>query len=180
MIGMTKYYLMRDMTVPEALLVLLASGAVAFLSWRYIEVPFRRGGAFGDMRPRSLFAGASAVMVLSIMAGGLAYVSNGWPQRLPADVSRLAMGALDTAARNSPCNTMAPAEIAAGHVCELGSRAPRADPSFAVFGDSIGTSLLPAVESVAAEHGRKGVDRQLRGRLLSACRHQSAQQSARA
>ena len=158
MIGLTKYYLMRDMTSPEALLVLVASGAVALLSWRYIEVPFRRRGVFGEIRPRSLCICATVIMALSIIAGSLAYVSNGWPQRLPDDVSRLAMGALDTAARNSPCNTIAPGKIAAGQACELGSRTASAASSFAVFGDSIGTSLLPAVDAVAAEHGQKGVD----------------------
>jgi hypothetical protein len=158
MLGMTKYYLMRGITVPEASLVLLACVAVAFPSWRYVEMPFRRGGILGNVRPQSLFVAAAGTMALSIMVGVIIHVSNGWPQRLPADVSSLAMGALDTAARRTPCNSITPDEIADGRACEIGSAVPGAGPSFAVLGDSIGTSLLPAVDSVAAEHGRKGVN----------------------
>jgi peptidoglycan/LPS O-acetylase OafA/YrhL len=158
MLGVTKYYLMREITVPEASLVLLASVGVAFLSWRYVEMPFRRGGTFGNARRRTLFAVATGVVMLSVAAGAAIHLSNGWPQRLPADVSSLAMGALDTAARKSPCNAVTPAEIVDGRACELGSASSGAAPSFAVFGDSIGTSLLPAIDAVATEHHRKGVN----------------------
>ena len=158
MLGMTKYYLMRDMTAAEASLVLLAAALAACLSWRYVEMPFRRGGVLASARPQSLFVVATGVMSISLIVGVAVYISNGWPQRLPADVGSLAMGALDTAARRSSCNAVAPNEIAGGQACEVGATAPDAPRTFAVFGDSIGTSLLPAIDSIAAEHGRKGVN----------------------
>jgi peptidoglycan/LPS O-acetylase OafA/YrhL len=158
MLGMTRYYLMRDITASEAALVLLAAVGVAILSWRYIEMPFRRGGAFGNARPRRMFAATGVVMAISFAVGGALYISDGWPQRLPGDVGRLAMGAIDTAAKRSSCNTIAPHDIAAGRTCKLGAPAPGGELSFAVFGDSIGSSLLPAIDAVAALHGRKGVE----------------------
>jgi len=152
---MSKYYLMRALTGPETLIVLLGSGAIAVLSWRYIEIPFRRRTLPGDTRP--VFALAAASMAACLFAGALVYLLNGVPQRLPPDVSSLAMGAIDNTFSNSPCNTTDPKEIAAGRACKIGKTGPGTTPTFAIFGDSIGSSLLPAVESAAAEHGRTGI-----------------------
>ena len=155
LIVMSKYYLMRALTGPETLLVLLCSVALAVLSWRYIETPFRRGAPRSNARP--MFAAATAAMATCFSAGALIYVLNGLPQRLPADVSSLAMGAIDNTFSNSFCNTIDPKEIAAGRACKVGYPIPGMAPSFAILGDSFGSSLLPAVETAATENGRTGI-----------------------
>jgi peptidoglycan/LPS O-acetylase OafA/YrhL len=155
LIVVSKYYLMRALTGPETVLVLLCAVALAVLSWRYIETPFRRRPPRINARP--MFAAATAVMAACFSAGALIYVLNGLPQRLPAEVSTLAMGAIDNTFSNSFCNTIDQKEIAAGQACNVGYRTAEMAPSFAIFGDSIGSSLLPAIETAATEHGRTGV-----------------------
>jgi peptidoglycan/LPS O-acetylase OafA/YrhL len=155
LIVMSKYYLMHGLTGPETVLVLLCSLALAVLSWRYIETPFRRRTPRINARP--MFAAATAVVAVGFSTGALIYLLNGLPQRLPADVSSLAMAAIDNTFSNSFCNTIDQKEIAAGRACGVGYPGAGKAPSFAIFGDSIGSSLLPAVETAATEHGRSGI-----------------------
>jgi hypothetical protein len=155
LIVISKYYLMRALTGPETVLVLLCSLALAVLSWRYVEMPFRRRRP--PIAARAMFVTATAVMATCFSAGALIYILNGLPQRLPADVSSLAMGAIDNTFSNSFCNVIDSNEIAAGRACKVGSPISEVAPSFAIFGDSFGSSLLPAVETVATEHGRAGI-----------------------
>jgi hypothetical protein len=91
-----RIYLMRDLTLPEAAALMLAGVAVATLSWRFIERPFRRPGdsgfaVFAKLRwlramPKSV--GASLVLLLAFSAGG-AVLASGLAHRLPPEVRRL-------------------------------------------------------------------------------------------
>ncbi|MFZ0268435.1 acyltransferase family protein [Caulobacter sp.] len=90
-----RIYLMRDLTLPEATALMLAGVAVATLSWRYVERPFRRPGGpgfaiFANRRlpviPRSM--GASLALFLAFGAGG-AVLASGLAHRLPPEVHRL-------------------------------------------------------------------------------------------
>ena len=78
-----------------------------------------------------LFAGAAAAMVISISTGISIYLADGWPQRLPPDVRKLAMAAFDGRAARSECHQKSPAEVRAGQVCETGDTTADA-PSFAL------------------------------------------------
>lgn len=85
----------RIRSVPSASPLLLASMALAsfvigYLSWRYIESPFRKGGPFFSWpRQRVLATGVSALAVLSVM-GLAAHFAHGFPSRVPERAVALA------------------------------------------------------------------------------------------
>lgn len=68
---------------PEVFGVLIvASFLLAYISWRFIERPFRQPKSF--TRPQ-IFAGAGAVSAAVVALGVIGFVSNGVPARLPAN-----------------------------------------------------------------------------------------------
>lgn len=74
---------LAELNVSSLLLLSVLSLVLAYLSWRYVEMPFRNKGKFRRNNIFSLALLSSAAFVIVGVAG----VSNdGWPSRLPADV----------------------------------------------------------------------------------------------
>jgi hypothetical protein len=74
----------------EALL-LAAAGVVgaSALTWRYVEVPFRRsGGPQPYLRPATLLSGCAAALVAVSLVGGNMYATEGWLWRFPPSIQR--------------------------------------------------------------------------------------------
>jgi hypothetical protein len=76
----TRYLALRDPTLAEAGLMMGASFVLAWLSWRYIEQPFRHIGL--GYRWKVLSAGA-AVIAVGVFVGSLGIALKGLPQRFP-------------------------------------------------------------------------------------------------
>ena len=148
-----RYITGNQLNTLGTMLILLASVALAALSWRCVELPFRRRGTLIDRR--RLFVSAGAAMLISLTCGIIAYQSNGLPQRLPADVAKLAMGAFDTNLGRSQCDRKSPEDILAGRVCTIGFP-EAADITFAVLGDSFAIAILPAIQASAFGAHKKG------------------------
>jgi peptidoglycan/LPS O-acetylase OafA/YrhL len=87
-----RVYLMRDLTLAEAVGLMLTGVVVATLSWRFIERPFRRPGAAGFIlftrHPIPKSVAASLALLLTFSAGG-AVLAGGLADRLPPEVRRL-------------------------------------------------------------------------------------------
>jgi peptidoglycan/LPS O-acetylase OafA/YrhL len=82
-----RYILERRLESYEAATILIGSFALAILSWRFVELPFRRRAAFRSTK--SLFLGASAVMGSALVLGAIFFATNGLPQRFPLEVREL-------------------------------------------------------------------------------------------
>ncbi|MET0377850.1 MAG: acyltransferase family protein [Spongiibacteraceae bacterium] len=65
---------------------------LAYLSWRFIERPFRSGQTFSR---RQIFAGATTGAIAMMVAGMIGTAASGLPQRMPADVVSMAAWAND-------------------------------------------------------------------------------------
>lgn len=158
LIVFVKYYLMRSLGPWETAFLIFAIFVISTLSWRFVELPFRARN--GDKRPTLLrnallFGGAGTVMVASVAIGLFVYLTQGAPLRLPKEVQSIAMGAFDTKLGKSRCDEISLTDISTRGVCEIGDSQANS-LSFVVFGDSIATSMLPAIESVAADLGLRG------------------------
>lgn len=119
-----------------------ASVAIAALSWRYVEMPFRNGTLL--VRPRALFAGAAVAMSLSALVAGSIVSSHGWPGRLPPDVLKLASFTYDPgpASRVGICFTDGPVGLA-GSIDAAKCLAIDSDrKNILVFGDSHAAHLV--------------------------------------
>lgn len=84
---------LRSIPSPSDILLLtavLASFAVGYVSWRYVEQPFRKGGTLFAV-PRAKILGGSLVALAGLAGIGLVgHFAGGFPSRLPERPLRLA------------------------------------------------------------------------------------------
>ena len=125
--------------------------AVAWLSWKFIEQPFRTPAAMAPRRALA-FAGAATG---AIAAGCLALVSTGgWPGRFDERTVRLAAAAGDVSPMREACITGQAAPSNAR--CILGADVA---PTAMVWGDSHGVELAWALGEVLGRQGQAMIAR---------------------
>jgi hypothetical protein len=136
-----KNFLILDMSTGSSLALLVVAVALAALSWRFVEQPFR-----STRVPRAqVFAGAAAAMTVSIAVGVFIKISDGLPDRF--DKPTFEQLAREMGVRNSDtCVERRPAGDT--DLCRLGADG---QPSFLLWGDSHAGALGPAL-GLAASH----------------------------
>ena len=148
-----RYYRDGDIGPLDRLVIVVLATGLAYLSLKWIETPVRRSKT---LRRPVVFGAAALVIGVNFGFGGLVYLTDGLPGRLPADVVRLAEGANDTNVGKPGCATKTPAEIQAGQACVLRERSAQ-PPRFAVLGDSFAAAMLPGLAESAQRVGTQGV-----------------------
>jgi peptidoglycan/LPS O-acetylase OafA/YrhL len=88
----TQYRLLREPTLTEAALMTVASIVLAWLSWRYVEQPFRQ---LREQKRSAVLCGGVAVFGIGIAIGALGVLLKGLPQRFPDFVERQIPGVED-------------------------------------------------------------------------------------
>lgn len=128
--------------------ILLALG-LAWLSWRFVELPFRDKRLLAGRKP-VLVGGLLAMAVLAV-TGSMVRSSDGFPQRLSGKALEYAQ-ARDWRAGQMKCMLVTSDKVQ-DKACLLG---PDKDvPATQLFwGDSHAAALLPAIEDNAAREGR--------------------------
>lgn len=135
-------------------LAVAVSLVLAWLSWRFIERPFRDTARF-DQRRIFVWSGA-AMAALGIAAAALLPLG-GWPSRFPPEVARLAAAKADFSPARDACLSE---EIGGERPdCTLGAKA---NPTALVWGDSHGVELAWVLGEVYAKRG-EGVIQRTRG-----------------
>ena len=129
-------------------LLLVLSLLLAALSWRYVEQPFR--GKSVILSRRTLFAAATCAMAAAVVLGGLVTLRKGFPGRYDPEIS--AILAVEGDYHGASACTASDSGLP---LCRIGDPAA-ASPDFAVWGDSIANSMLPALEGDARAKGRAG------------------------
>ncbi|HEX3809437.1 MAG TPA: acyltransferase family protein [Rhizomicrobium sp.] len=150
----TRYVVYRPLHPVEICALLAISFALATLSWRFIERPFRAGRF--TISKRALFGGAVALMAGTAACAAVVFVSNGLPQRLNPRVRMILAEEQDHEPRIQRCFGLTAKDVEAGKLCRIGSNAAQA-PTFLLWGDSHADAFLPAVSNVADRQGRKGL-----------------------
>ncbi|VVO06468.1 hypothetical protein PS723_03065 [Pseudomonas fluorescens] len=108
-------YLDIRIDLPVALLVVLGSVVMAWLSWRFVEVPFRRSGA--PLRFSQVFTRRFALPALALaLLAGLSQQWDGFPKRFSPEVSTLEAMTLNK-----------PSEVRSG--CHVANALYRTDPN---------------------------------------------------
>jgi peptidoglycan/LPS O-acetylase OafA/YrhL len=133
-----------ELTVAWKFSLLAASTVIAWLSWRWIETPFRSGGVLGT-NARALRFGAISAAGLFAIALGIK-LSGGFPSRLPEDL-RVIMADV---AWNGGDYTSSKSEASA-----IGER-KEGSVDFVVWGDSHGASAAPAIDAAGQKLGLRG------------------------
>lgn len=144
----------REPNTLEGLAMVTVSIGLAYVSWRWVEQPFRHAKPAADGRLSPVLAYACGFILVGTLLGFTLRYAKGLPQRFPAEVAQAGIVAFDINPLRKQCDSRAPEQIRAGDVCEVGASA--AEPSFLVIGDSFGDALVPGIAFAAEEAGRRG------------------------
>ncbi len=147
-----RYVLMRELTPTEGALALGATGVLAFLSWRFIEQPFRHAW---PGQQRRLFWATAGLGALTLAFTLATHVTGGFTGRFHEPARSYAAAALDTNPRRGECDRIAIDRLRAGEACLIGDPGAQA-PSFVFIGDSFADAEMPAMDEAARRAGRKG------------------------
>ncbi|GLK67095.1 acyltransferase family protein [Hansschlegelia plantiphila] len=141
--------------------VVAGSIALAWISWRVVEQPFRRPAGRGSRL--AVFGGAGAAAALCCAAGAVFVVTNGLPERLPPDVRQIYSMIGDDWPENAQCfvdtkgtHGPQPDDIRAGRLCSMGPK-PTGRPDFLVWGDSHAPAIAPGIFAAADRVGARGL-----------------------
>ncbi|WP_201191509.1 acyltransferase family protein [Pseudomonas fluorescens] len=133
----------------EALGWMLLALGLAWLSWRFVELPFREKQLLGGRKP-VLVAGLLAMVALAV-TGSVVRSADGFPQRLTGKALEYAQ-AREWRAGQMKC-MLVTKDKQADKACLLGEN--QAVPATQLFwGDSHAAALLPAIKNGAAREGR--------------------------
>ncbi|HEX3809435.1 MAG TPA: acyltransferase family protein [Rhizomicrobium sp.] len=149
-----RYATFGDLNAWQTALLIALSVALAALSLRFVERPFR-GHSSGFTRSR-IFLPAGIAMLAAIALGAAASLSNGVPQRFDANTRAILAEADQRDLSNSPCFDAPIEKIRKGFFCHIGART-NAPPSFIVWGDSHAGVLEPVISNIMAARGQSGL-----------------------
>ncbi|WP_026198470.1 acyltransferase family protein [Wenxinia marina] len=117
----------------SAVLVVLISIVIAWLSWRFVERPFRDRTR---VRRSGVFYGSAAGVLVAVTLAGWIQTTDGWPTRWSDTILRFAAAGEDVSPARDRCHRMSGlGDIAES--CVLGSGVP----TTAVWSDSHGVEL---------------------------------------
>lgn len=140
--------LARDLNVVEVLAAVAAAFALAWLSWRYVELPFRKPVVM-DRRLKPVLA-SGAVLLAACGCGAAIHVSHGAPQRAPSGVLQAEAAANTVNPLRDRCHVLTgderPPPLKA---CTLGPGSARV----LIWGDSHADHLTEGVAALARARG---------------------------
>ena len=134
--------------LPIMLVLACLSLMLAWLSWRFVEQPFRTQGTFNRQQIFGLGASGSVVFIAVGLAG---YLNNGFTQRFNVDPA-LFQEFADPQVRER-CDRNPGSSDWNIDFCLFGLADNQATPDVAVFGDSHSEALLSTFDVAAREQG---------------------------
>lgn len=150
MIALFRYELERAPEGAEIAALVLASFALAVLSWAYLENPVRRG-AWWKSRPRTIAATALASMGLLALSGAT-FATNGFMGRFPEEIAKLNQADLASRPGKGTCRRQTPKALARGELCYL-AKSDGEGPSILLWGDSHSGVLTKVFSDLGRETG---------------------------
>ncbi len=148
-----KHYTLAPFTLAQQALLITASIGLAYLSWRFVEKPFR--GPSGILSTRGIFRLSLTTMLVIVLIGLFYDESKGWPGRLPQDVAQMAEVANDKPPERRGCEGIDPEQLTFDRACKF--RDDSTPVNFALWGDSHAMAMIPAMKSVAQDLDINGI-----------------------
>lgn len=144
------FYQFGPLTPAMGVACLLISCVLAYLSWRYVEQPFRDRNRIG--KPVVLIGSIGAIFASSAIGIAL-WKLEGLPNRMDPDL--LAMAVSDNYLHDRrDCHLISVERVQADELCLRGAQ--NVEPSFMLIGDSHADALSPAVFVAAEDLGGAG------------------------
>lgn len=139
----SRHYAIGEPGHAVMLISILMSFACGWLSWKFIETPFRRGG-HGTLVPtaKGIFAFSGAALFLLMGIGALGHVFNGFPNRYtPEQNAILSQGKWDRRCLYTRLDPMGETNDR----CTFPPTGNASSKRIALIGDSVMSSLAPAL-----------------------------------
>ncbi|MGB3722479.1 MAG: acyltransferase family protein [Pacificimonas sp.] len=145
-----RHYLLGELTVPWMALGIGLTALLSFLSYRYVETPFRHRARFGR---RAVFTWAAIGSVAFAAIGAAGHLAHGFPDRWPVTARQ----AENSNRSESPMSCFNRIHDAPGEdfICPVG--AEDAAPAFAFIGDSHAPRYVELLDDLAREKGVGGI-----------------------
>ncbi|SLN74522.1 O-acetyltransferase OatA [Pseudooceanicola marinus] len=151
MIVLPQLVLIRPLGLVEQLGLLALMLAVSWLSWKYIEGPFRKPTGLLKTS-RGVFAASGAALLSLSVLGALFVGAQGLPGRFPAPVLQIARTAEEVGGLRQQCPFETQLSRTVGF-CHLGPEGP---PRVLVWGDSHAAALYPMMETLLQQQDMPG------------------------
>jgi peptidoglycan/LPS O-acetylase OafA/YrhL len=141
-----------DLDVGLSVLGIVASFFMAYLSWRYVEAPFRNKQLFSR---KTIFrlVGLSSVLLLGVCV--LIIALKGAPSRIDPTIVRLS-AVSESGVIDNPCMTKSASDIRQGNFCGVGD-AESPSQSIVLWGDSHLGALRQSISTVLEQKKLGGV-----------------------
>ncbi len=146
-----EYRMDAKLTGLSSLVAICSSLLAAYLSWRFIERPFRDAAKYTG---RKILGGTAAAMTVASLASIALMMTSGWPSRFPANVLLLEQAKADFSPVRAECITNEIDGERPG--CTLGAPVP---PATLVWGDSHGVELAWALSEKKKKIGQSLMQR---------------------
>ena len=143
----------HPLSLAQALILVVASIAVATASWRYVERPFRYSQGKAILSQKATLVGGLGALALSACVGFAIYLGDGLPWRLGPEALRFYIASDDHNALRFPCLANSGRSPLRAARCTV--PAPRGDNGYdvLVWGDSHGDALFPAIAAAGQNLG---------------------------
>lgn len=127
-----------------------ASIACAWISWRFVEQPFR---AKSNSPNGLVFSSAAIATGILVSLGALLYLGNGIPNRFDGSVRAHIAASTDFFREWDRCAVASEGPLSGIEICSTGLDGP---PTFLVLGDSHARAFKDGIDQIAKEHGASG------------------------
>jgi len=151
LVAFSRYLVFRPLTGYEGIGIILSSFMIAYLSWKYIESPFRVKGKLFHTQ-RGVFAAALIFIMAFSVIGHIIVRQGGMSWRNPVANNVMEAGRWDWYPEGSYGNLELPADFDQPGKC--GSES--AEPCFLLWGDSHAMNLIPCLDGLAKRYGLSG------------------------
>ncbi len=141
----TRVSIGRPLTAGDAAGLVVVTFVLAWLSWRYIETPFRSRHRFSRL---FVFGSAIAATLMTIGVGAALYIGQGLPQRYNA-ATRAVADSMTYSPYRDTCHTDGVNHIRVEKACRYFNQ----KASWAVFGDSEAVELAYALAEMLKPKG---------------------------
>lgn len=141
-----------NLTILQISIILILTFLFSYISWKFVEIPFRTGKAPASASKISVFSLASAISILFVVFGYGVYRTNGMPGRFTPEENRYARAASDLFGSFESCNMNEDNNVFPGlPYCAVGDP-ESADDLILVWGDSHAGAFKDGLTATLEKH----------------------------